>query len=81
MANALYFSMFSGEIYEASPEEEKTLDAFQLPLKSRPKSCNKCKGYFYLYYNLTDKHYVVCPKCMKKHLDIEKILNRKNEKR
>ena len=76
----LYFSIFSGDIYEVLEEDEKALDNFQLPLKSRPKSCRKCKGSFYLHYSLTNKQYVICPTCARKHIDYDKLLN-KNEKR
>jgi hypothetical protein len=76
----LYFSIFSGDIYEVLPEDEKALDSFQLPLKERPKSCRKCHGYLYLHYSLTDKQYVLCPTCAKKYIDYAKLLN-KNEKR
>lgn len=77
---ALYFSIFSGDIYEVLCEDEKALDSFQLPLKERPKSCRKCQGYFYLHYSIEDKQYVICPRCAKKYIDYAKLLN-KNEKR
>lgn len=79
MNTSLYFSVFGGNIYEASVDEEKILDAFQIPLKEHPpSSCRKCHGRFYLHYNLTHKHYEVCPKCAKKYVDFAKILAKKN---
>lgn len=81
MTKSLYFSIFGGNIYESSQDEEKSLDSFQIPLKERPStSCKKCHGRFYLHYNLTQKHYVICPKCAKKHIDFVKVLaKKKNE--
>lgn len=81
MNKSLYFSLFSGQIYEVSPEDEKALDSFQIPLREKPKSCRKCHGSFYLHYSLTDKHYVICPKCAKKHIDFDKLFSKKNAKK
>lgn len=79
----IYFSLFSGQLYEASDDEVKTADAFQIPLREYPsKSCKKCYGRFYTAYNITHKHYEVCRKCMKKHLDVDRLIaaNGKNNK-
>lgn len=76
----LYFSIFSGDIYEILPEDEKCLDSFQIPLKERPKGCRKCQGCFYLHYSLTNKQYVICPKCAKKYIDYAKLLNKHEAK-
>jgi hypothetical protein len=79
---SLYFSIFGGYIYEANKEEEKTLDAFQIPLTKRPSaSCNKCKGLFHTGFNIQQKHFIICPKCSKKNIDVQKILNKKSGKR
>jgi hypothetical protein len=80
--NSFYFSIFGGYIYEANIDEEKTLDPFQIPLIEKPKpSCNKCNGRFYIEYNLKQKHFIICPKCSKKYINVEKILKKKNENR
>lgn len=76
-----YFSIFSGQIYEASDDE--ILDAMQIPLIKKPSpSCKKCYGRFYTDYNLSFKQYTMCPKCLKQCLHGEKLLelfkNRKN---
>ena len=74
----LYFSLFSGEIYD-SPTEIS--DPHQIPLKQRPKtSCKKCYGRFYQYYHLTQKHYVMCNKCAKTCLDPIRLLKSLNKK-
>lgn len=80
--NSLYFSIFGGYIYEANSEEEKVLDAFQIPLTSKPNtSCKKCYGRFHIGFSTNQKHFVICPKCSKKHIHVEKILNKKNGKK
>jgi hypothetical protein len=79
---SLYFSIFGGYIYEANKEEEKTLDAFQIPLIKKPSaSCNKCNGRFHVGFNLDQKHFVICTKCSKKFIDVQKILSKKSAKR
>jgi hypothetical protein len=75
---SLYFSIFGGYIYEATENEEKVLDAFQIPLLERPdSSCKKCHGRFYDGYNATQKHFIICNKCSKKYIDGKKILEKK----
>jgi hypothetical protein len=60
----LYFSLFSGEIYES---EEKLSDPFQILLRQRPNAnCKKCFGRLYTSYNTTKKIYELCPRCLKK---------------
>jgi hypothetical protein len=79
---SLYFSIFGGYIYEANKEEEKTLDAFQIPLTGKPSSsCNKCNGRFHVGFNIQQKHFVICTKCSKKFIDVQKILSKKSGKR
>jgi formylmethanofuran dehydrogenase subunit E len=68
----LYFSLFSGEIYD-SPTILS--DTFQIPLKTRPSSnCKKCHGRMYIHYNLTQKQYIMCSKCLKKHIDLTRLI-------
>lgn len=77
-----YFSIFGGYIYNVNENEEKVLDSFQIPLKDKPSnSCNKCYGKFYTGYDVGKRHFVACTKCMKKYLNAEKLLKKKNEKR
>lgn len=77
-----YFSIFGGYIYSANQKEEQVLDGFQIPLTSKPDNkCTKCYGKFYTGYDLTKRHYIACPKCMKKYLDVKKIIKNKNAKR
>lgn len=79
---AIYFSIFGGYIYEANPEEEKVLDAFQIPLTQRPKdSCKKCHGRFHVGFNVEQKHFIICTSCSKKYLDVKKILSKKSGKK
>jgi len=74
---SLYFSIFGGYLFDATEQEEKTLDAFQLPLKQKPKSsCKQCNGTFKTGYDAKQKHYIFCKKCSKTCLDVEKLLNR-----
>jgi hypothetical protein len=49
METKLYYSVFSGTIYEVCADEVKNLDAGQIPLTARPKaSCKKCFGRGYV---------------------------------
>lgn len=67
----LYFSLFSGELYEVDAKEVGSLDAFQIPLVRRPStSCKKCHGRFYEGYLVNLKHYQICTKCAKKIIDV-----------
>ncbi len=71
----LYFSLFSGDIYELD-ELEKT-DAFQLPLLQPPdKNCKKCFGRFHTGYNTTTKHYNICTKCGRSCIDIAALYSK-----
>ena len=70
----LYFSLFSGEIFD-SPTELS--DAFQIPLKQLPKStCPKCYGRFYKSYSITNKQFEICNKCVKKCVDADRLIKR-----
>lgn len=74
-----YFSLFSGNIYHADADEK--LDVFQIPLKEKPseeRTCNKCYGRFYIGFDLKQRHYTPCPKCLKKYADLEKMRIIKN---
>lgn len=78
---SLYFSIFGGYIYEATPEEEKVLDPFQIPLTGKPSdSCKKCNGRFHIGFDVHQKHFIICTKCAKKLIDAKKILSRKGGK-
>ena len=69
-----YFSLFSGLIYHADADE--ILDVFQIPLKEEPskiKNCSTCYGRFYISYDLTNRHYTPCPRCLKKYADLDKM--------
>jgi hypothetical protein len=77
-----YFSIFGGYTYSVNEKEEKVLDSFQIPLKSKPSnSCNKCYGKFHVGYDSNKRHFIACPKCMKKYLDVTKILSSRNGKK
>lgn len=70
----IYFSIFSGQIYGQDADAE--VDAFQIPLTRRPdpyKNCSKCYGRLYTSFNLTNKHYEPCRKCLKKYLDVKQL--------
>lgn len=64
----------SGEIYEVDEADIKNIDGFQIPLKERPRSCRKCHGYFYIHYSLSQKCYIICPRCAKKYIDFANLL-------
>lgn len=69
----LYFSLFSGELFES---EEKLSDPHQIPLKQLPnKNCKQCYGRFYSAYNRTTKSFTLCSKCLPKCLNEEFILD------
>lgn len=69
----LFYSLFSGTIYEVCSDEIPTLDDGQLPLASRPKtSCKQCYGRGYDSYDSKRSVYNVCP-CMRKHVDPEYV--------
>lgn len=75
MDKQLYFSLFSGDIYELDYNEK--VDAFQIPLQKRPDgNCSKCFGRFYTSYNTTTKHYVICNKCARTCVDVARLYKR-----
>lgn len=64
----IFYSLFSGIIYEVEDREVKNLDDGQIPLKSKPTpSCNHCYGRGYDYIDNSKGIYNIC-KCMKKHI-------------
>lgn len=69
----LYFSLTSGEIYAICADEIKNLDDFQIPLKSRPKSCKVCYGRMHVGFLTTHGIYLMCPKCAIKHVIISEV--------
>ena len=69
----LYFSIFSGELYESDDVRD---DPHQIPLIKRPKdNCKKCHGRFYTDYNLTTKQYTVCNKCLRTCLNVQYVID------
>jgi hypothetical protein len=70
----MYFSLISGDLYFVEADEVKNLDKAQIPLIKRPKSnCKKCFGRFHIGFENIRKHYLPCPKCMKKCVDWDAI--------
>jgi hypothetical protein len=66
MQTKLYYSIFSGIIYEICADEVAILDAGQIPLIARPKrSCNKCYGRGYESRDPARGLYYMCS-CMRK---------------
>ena len=77
----LYFSLFSGQIYDVPEDEVKLLDGFQIPLIERPKdTCRKCYGRFYTAFNTTGGYYEVCASCARKYVDAKRLGLKKNDK-
>jgi hypothetical protein len=77
-SKSLYFSIFGGNIFESVAEEEKVLDAFQIPLKRKPKSsCKSCYGQFYTGYDTIKRHFLICSPCSRICIDIDKVIERK----
>lgn len=76
----LYFSLFSGELYES---DEELSDPHQIPLRQKPSTnCKKCYGRFYTHYNTTHRLFEVCSKCLPKCINEEYILETlKNKKK
>lgn len=73
----LFFSLFSGEIYEVAENEISFLDPYQIPLKQRPnKNCKKCHDRLYIGYNIITKHYDICKKCGHKFIDMEQMMTK-----
>ena len=80
--NPLYFSLFGGMLYQANPDEEAILDAFQIPLKQTPSgSCKKCHGQFHTGYDTTQRVFIMCSQCSRKCLDMERILQKRKPAR
>lgn len=72
MKKQLFFSIFSGTIYEL-PELGETSDEGQIPLLERPPAnCRKCYGRGYTDKNLTTGFYSVC-KCMKNRINFNQF--------
>lgn len=64
----LFYSIFSGTIYEVFDQEVANLDEGQIPLKSKPSaSCSTCYGRGYDHHDKVRGIYPIC-KCMKKHI-------------
>ncbi len=70
----LMFSLITGDIYVILADEIKNMDDYQVPLKSRPSpKCNKCFGRLYTSKDVIHNLYIMCPKCMIKCIDMDKI--------
>lgn len=64
----LFYSIFSGIIYEVFDQEVPNLDEGQVPLKQRPKpSCSTCYGRGYNSHDKAKGIYPIC-RCMRKCL-------------
>lgn len=62
----LFYSIFSGMIYEVFDQEVKNLDEGQVPLKKRPNdSCKHCYGRGFASYDREKGVYPIC-RCMRK---------------
>lgn len=64
----LFFSIFSGLVYQVFDDEEKNLDEGQVPLKSKPSaSCKHCFGRGFDHIDREKGIYPMC-RCMRKHI-------------
>jgi hypothetical protein len=71
----IFYSLTSGDVYEITEEEAKTLDDFQVPLLKYPKkNCKCCFGRGYFGYDSMKKYYPMCP-CTLKVIDRERVAN------
>ena len=67
----IFYSIFSGIIYNVYDCEVINLDEGQIPLIGKPScNCKKCFGRGYSNYDTTSGIYPVC-KCMIKYIDPE----------
>lgn len=65
----LFYSIFSGLVYEVPADEVAVLDEGQIPLISRPKpSCNKCYGRGFESFDPKRSIYSAC-RCLRKCID------------
>lgn len=79
MSGNIYFSLFGGHIYSVQDDEVSVIDAFQIPLRKKPSSsCNECYGRFYIGYDLTKRHFIICKKCAMKTIEPRKLLAKKS---
>ena len=66
MIKKLFFSLFSGTLYEVYETEVKNLDEGQIPLKKKPSSsCSHCFGRGYEFKDVKKSIYPIC-RCMRK---------------
>jgi len=62
----IYYSLFSGIIYEVFDQEVPNLDEGQIPLKKIPShACKKCHGRGFSHYDKERGIYPICP-CLRK---------------
>ena len=63
---SIFFSVFTGVIYEIEEEFTDNLDCGQLEITNHPKrNCKKCYGRGYTHKNLKTDHYSLCNCTMK----------------
>lgn len=69
METKLYYSIFSGLIYEVCADEVSILDDGQIPLTAKPKhNCKKCFGRGYDSFDPKRNIYNACS-CLRKVVD------------
>lgn len=65
----IFYSVFSGLIYEVFDAEVNNLDEGQIPLKKKPHhSCKKCYGRGFSQFDRDRNIYLLCS-CMKKCIE------------
>ena len=69
METKIYYSIFSGIVYEVCADEVAVLDDGQVPLTAMPsKSCRKCYGRGFVTHDVKRGIYNAC-NCLRKHVD------------
>lgn len=69
MNKKIFFSLFSGQVYELPEDEVLSADEGQIPLLNNPKpNCKKCYGRGYTDKDHHRNTYTPC-KCIIKNLD------------
>jgi len=62
----IYFSVFSGDVYELNDKYTNVDNPGQLEITNQPKkNCKKCFGRGYTEKNLNTNHYTLCKCCLK----------------
>jgi hypothetical protein len=68
----LIYSIFSGTSYVIPEDDVKLLDIGQVPLKDKPKNCNKCYNRGHLGRDKNTLAFELC-NCIKKNIDFDYI--------